>query len=219
MALGRCEMNVIFKITYPNGKIYIGRDLTDDINYFGIANSELIAKDFSRKERLFFTIYKEILWESGDATIDEINQKQSDLIVALEANNPDKGYNQSPKFTGVKLSLAAAFKVTNLDGRLPSSILVELLPLSQTSFNILGRLIGSSSHISLQELLDLLIIPGRTKYYSGGSPLLSQKHVGKIKCRNFLNELIEADLCPEFMTELQKRRQKLLNYMGYKTNE
>ena len=26
-------MKVIYKITYPNGKIYIGKDFTDSINY------------------------------------------------------------------------------------------------------------------------------------------------------------------------------------------
>ena len=41
-------MKVIYKITYPNGKIYIGKDLPDSINYFGSANNELIEKDFSR---------------------------------------------------------------------------------------------------------------------------------------------------------------------------
>jgi len=38
-------MKVIYKITYPNGKIYIGKNLTDNINYFGSASSALIAKD------------------------------------------------------------------------------------------------------------------------------------------------------------------------------
>ena len=28
-------MKIIYKVTYPNGKIYIGKDLTDSINYFG----------------------------------------------------------------------------------------------------------------------------------------------------------------------------------------
>jgi hypothetical protein len=28
-------MKIIYKITYPNGKIYVGSDLTDSINYFG----------------------------------------------------------------------------------------------------------------------------------------------------------------------------------------
>jgi hypothetical protein len=45
------------KITYPNGKIYIGKDLTNDINYYG----ESIAKDFTREERSNFAIRKEIL--------------------------------------------------------------------------------------------------------------------------------------------------------------
>ena len=31
-------MKVVYKITYPNGKIYIGKDLTDIINYFGSAD-------------------------------------------------------------------------------------------------------------------------------------------------------------------------------------
>jgi hypothetical protein len=28
-------MNVIYKITYPNGKICVGQDRADSINYFG----------------------------------------------------------------------------------------------------------------------------------------------------------------------------------------
>lgn len=37
-------MKVIYKITYSNGKIYIGKDLTDSINYFGSAKSKLIGE-------------------------------------------------------------------------------------------------------------------------------------------------------------------------------
>jgi len=43
------RMKVIYKITYPNGKIYISQDLTDSINYFGSASSALIAQDFTRE--------------------------------------------------------------------------------------------------------------------------------------------------------------------------
>lgn len=42
-------MKVVYKITYPNGKIYIGKDLTDSINYFGSANNDLIGMDFTRE--------------------------------------------------------------------------------------------------------------------------------------------------------------------------
>ena len=54
-------MKVIYKITYPNGKIYVGKDLTDTINYFGSANHTLIAADFNRAQRRDFTIRKEII--------------------------------------------------------------------------------------------------------------------------------------------------------------
>jgi hypothetical protein len=41
-------MKVIYKITYPNGKIYIGKDLTGTLLYFGSVDKELVAKDFTR---------------------------------------------------------------------------------------------------------------------------------------------------------------------------
>src|SRR5215831_468000 len=52
-------VKIIYKITYPNGKIYIGQDVTDSINYFGSANSELIAADFTREQRRDFSIRRE----------------------------------------------------------------------------------------------------------------------------------------------------------------
>jgi hypothetical protein len=91
-------LKVIYKITYPNGKIYVGKDLTDSINYFGSANDALIAKDFSREARRDFSIRREILWESGTASNTEVNQKEVEFIFALKANNPVIGYNQWPKF-------------------------------------------------------------------------------------------------------------------------
>ncbi|NFO98313.1 GIY-YIG nuclease family protein [Clostridium botulinum] len=91
-------MKVIYKITYSNGKIYIGKDLTDSINYFGSANSRLIEKDFTREERRDFTIRKEILWESETATDKEVNKKEIEYIRFYESNNPKIGYNRFPKF-------------------------------------------------------------------------------------------------------------------------
>lgn len=52
-------MKVIYKITYPNGKIYVGQDLTDSINYFGSADSKLIAQDFTREQRREFAVKRE----------------------------------------------------------------------------------------------------------------------------------------------------------------
>ena len=91
-------MNVIYKITYPNGKIYVGQDVTDSINYFGSASSALIAKDFTRDQRRSFTVTREILWESETADRAEVNRMEVEFIVALKANDPSIGYNQGPRF-------------------------------------------------------------------------------------------------------------------------
>lgn len=93
-------MKVIYKITYPNGKIYVGQDVTDNINYFGSASNTLIAKDFTREQRRDFAVRKEILWESESATNSEVNEKEVEFILSLNANNPAIGYNRRPKFKG-----------------------------------------------------------------------------------------------------------------------
>jgi hypothetical protein len=92
-------MKVIYKITYPNGKIYIGQDLTDSINYFGSANSQLIEKDFTREQRRDFTIRKQLLWESETASNQEVNFKEVEYILLFRSNDPNVGYNQRPKFS------------------------------------------------------------------------------------------------------------------------
>lgn len=89
---------VIYKITYPNRKIYVGQDRTDSINYFGSASDDLIAKDFTREQRRDFTIRKEILWESANCSRTELNQKEVSFILQLGSNNPDVGYNQWPTY-------------------------------------------------------------------------------------------------------------------------
>ena len=91
-------MKIIYKITYPNGKIYIGKDLTDDINYFWSAKWELIAKDFSREEIRNFVIRKEIIWEGENCLDSEVNKKEVEFIKHYKSNDPNIGYNQWPKF-------------------------------------------------------------------------------------------------------------------------
>jgi len=91
------SMKVIYKITYPNGKIYIGKDLTDSINYFGSADSNYIEKDYSREERKVFIIKKEIIWESDTASDNEVNKKEIEYINYFKSNVPEIGYNQWPK--------------------------------------------------------------------------------------------------------------------------
>jgi hypothetical protein len=91
-------MQIIYKITYPNGKIYIGQDRTDSINYFGSANNDLIEKDFTRDQKRDFTIRKEIVWESETSSIEELNRIETMFIEKFQSNDPDIGYNRRPKF-------------------------------------------------------------------------------------------------------------------------
>ena len=89
-------MKVIYKITYPNGKIYIGKDLTGTLTYFGSVNNKLVERDFTEDQRKDFSIRKEILMESEDEN--EINRCESKFIIEYQSSNPDIGYNQWPKF-------------------------------------------------------------------------------------------------------------------------
>jgi len=90
-------LKVIYKVTYPNGKIYIGKDLTNSINYFGSANDDLISLDFTREQRRVFTVTREILWESESASDKEVNEKEVEYILAFNSNDPKVGYNQWPR--------------------------------------------------------------------------------------------------------------------------
>jgi hypothetical protein len=95
-------MKIIYKITYPNGKIYIGQDVTDSANYFGSANSNLIAADFTREQLRDFTIQKQILWESDTADKAEVSQKEVEYILRFRSNDPSIGYNRWPKLRILK---------------------------------------------------------------------------------------------------------------------
>lgn len=99
-------MKIVYKITYPNGKIYIGKDLTDSINYFGSANSNAIAEDFSREQRQDFTIKREILWESEAASDAEVSRVEVEAIRAHRSNDPAIGYNRWPRPSGDRGSLS-----------------------------------------------------------------------------------------------------------------
>ena len=61
-------MKVIYKITYPNGKIYVGQDVTNSIGYFGSPNSIYVAADFSDEQRQNFSVTRDIIWKSEFAS-------------------------------------------------------------------------------------------------------------------------------------------------------
>lgn len=93
-------MKYIYKITFPNGKIYIGQDRIGEINYFGSADPEFIRRDFTIEEMRDFKVRKQLLWESETATVQEINKKEIEFILKHQANDSKIGYNQRPKFRG-----------------------------------------------------------------------------------------------------------------------
>ena len=94
-------MKQIYKITYPTGKIYIGKDSVGSCRYFGSPDMDIINADFEnlpKQTRLDYTIRKQILWESADATETELSKKEVEFIRKHQSNNPKIGYNRWPKF-------------------------------------------------------------------------------------------------------------------------
>ena len=90
-------MKVIYKITYPNGKIYVGQDVTDSINYFGSCRQPSHCHGLHAGARRAFTVRREILWESEDAPQAEVDAREAEFIHALRANDPSVGYNKWPR--------------------------------------------------------------------------------------------------------------------------
>lgn len=84
-------------MTYPNGKIYVGMDLTGTLLYVGSPSArEQIAADLDA-HRLDLTLRKEILWESKTATDAEVRAMEVKFIRETGANDPAIGYNVTPR--------------------------------------------------------------------------------------------------------------------------
>ena len=90
----------VYKITYPNGKIYVGMDLTGSVLYFGSPSAtDQITSDHELDQNdLTFTLRKEILWESETATDSGVRAMERHFIVLTGANNPEVGYNRTPRY-------------------------------------------------------------------------------------------------------------------------
>ncbi len=97
--MGKKFQYVVYKITFPNGKIYIGKDVGTDghtIRYFGTWNYARVERDFTKDQLADVTIRREILFESSDKV--EVGRMEMELIVEHGANDPTFGYNAVPKF-------------------------------------------------------------------------------------------------------------------------
>jgi hypothetical protein len=89
----------VYKITYPTGKIYIGKDSIGSARYMGSPSMDLVNADFEslpEEVRKDYTIRKQILWESEHATEAELSAKEVELIREHKSNDPDIGYNRWP---------------------------------------------------------------------------------------------------------------------------
>jgi len=90
-------MKVIYKITYPKGKICRqGPYRQHQLLWQCLQNRN--SEGFTKDQRLDFTIRKEILWESESASDAEVSQMEVEYIIKLRSNDPSLGYNRWPKF-------------------------------------------------------------------------------------------------------------------------
>jgi hypothetical protein len=91
----------VYKITYPTGKIYVGKDSVGSFRYFGSPDIDIVNQDFANLPLLAqkkYCVFKEILWESEEATEEELSQKEIYFIRSFCSNNPDIGYNRFPPY-------------------------------------------------------------------------------------------------------------------------
>jgi hypothetical protein len=94
-------MKQIYKITYPTGKIYIGKDSVGSFRYFGSPDIDVINADFGNlpeETRKDYAVRKQILWESEKCTEEELSAKEVEFIREYQSHNPEVGYNRWPKF-------------------------------------------------------------------------------------------------------------------------
>ncbi|PVZ85082.1 hypothetical protein C9426_20500 [Serratia sp. S1B] len=91
---------IVYKLTFPNGKIYIGKDVGKgghSLRYFGSWNNSLVENDFTKQQLSDFSLRKEIIFESDDKSA--VDKKETEFIRLLKSNHPEIGYNQTGRKT------------------------------------------------------------------------------------------------------------------------
>ena len=86
----------VYKVTYPNGKVLVAQDRTDQVACIEAIANEQFTEDFGTEARLDFMVRKEVLWESPDADAEESERQEREWILRLHANDPAIGYNRWP---------------------------------------------------------------------------------------------------------------------------
>lgn len=93
----------VFKVTFPNEKIYIGSDTAknaqqDYFKYFGSPSAGKKAMFDDMSEYLIgektYTLKKEILYSAENVTVGKILKIEQQLIKKFESKNPNYGYNR-----------------------------------------------------------------------------------------------------------------------------
>lgn len=87
---------VVYKIIFPNGKIYIGKDIGEpghSLRYFGSWDNEIVEADFTTEELRSFSLRKEIIFESEDKQ--SVTEAEGAFIRNLGSNLPEVGYNRT----------------------------------------------------------------------------------------------------------------------------
>lgn len=95
-------MKQVYKLTYPTGKIYIGKDSVGSYRYFGSPSIDLINADFMKlpdEVRRCYTVQKEILWECEDCTEADLSRMEIHYIRQYQSHNPEVGYNRMPPWS------------------------------------------------------------------------------------------------------------------------
>ena len=93
-------MKQVYMISYPTGKIYVGKDSVGSYRYYGSPDMEIVNADFEKlpdEIRRDYSIRKQILWESLDCTEEDLSAKEVEFIRKYQSNNPSVGYNRWPK--------------------------------------------------------------------------------------------------------------------------
>lgn len=88
----------VYQVTFPNGRIFEGLDLTGSVLYFGSPSDVArISADLGEEGIADLTLRKVILWQSQTATDAEARAMEGRLIRETGANDPRIGYNLRPR--------------------------------------------------------------------------------------------------------------------------
>jgi len=94
-------MKQVYLLSYPTGKIYVGKDSTGSFRYFGSPDIAVVNADFETlppEARREYSVKKTILWESETASERELATKELEYIRKFKSNDPSIGYNRWPRF-------------------------------------------------------------------------------------------------------------------------